>query len=305
MPGRTGKPLNSLGEVATAAARTPASPYTEFIEILTTFILPAFENFTASSMGIASRPGSPGSGRGRSGESEVTDGGSSRDGGGGGGRDKQILGSGEVIDGSSLAAGSLALNPVAGSSGGDVGGALPTDLPPGAESIAGGGDGVTSTSSPLRVIKLEVTEISEAEADAETAQSLLPEPQVPAPDPKVVAIPPEKLRQQVRRPVPRMQRPPLQTLEILPVQPLDPSPPSSRPGSRNATSKPSVGGAAKTEQQGKKEANLEPDDEKAGGEGGVGRASSGALEGNPYRWVVSASACCACMHPTIGTAWGG
>lgn len=269
---------------------------------MNTCILPVFESFALSFTETASRPGSPDGGHKRSGENEVTDGGSiatgaggsSRGGGGGGGGSQAPSGS-DVADGDSLAGGSLASDPVPGSSGGNGGGALPTDLPPGgADSIGGGGGGeeVTGASLTLRVIELEVTELSEADVDAEAARSLLPEPLVPAPDPRVVPIPPEKLRQQVRRPVPRVQRPPLQTLEILPVLPLDASPPSSRPGSRNATSKASVGGAAavKTEQQRRQQPTAlenDNDNEKADTEGGERRAASGALEGNPYRWVVS------------------
>lgn len=153
--------------------------------------------------------------------------------------------------------------------------------PPGTDSIAGGED--FAAPSVLRVIELKATENSEIEADVEAARLLLPEPAVPAPDPKMVAIPPEKVRQQVRRPAPRVKRQPLQTLEILPVQSQEASPPSSRPGSRNATGKARVEAKAKVEQQ--VVASAQNKEKEDGGD--VVRALSGALEGDPYRWVVS------------------
>ena len=97
----------------------------------------------------------------------------------------------------------------------------------------------------------------------------------------MVAIPLEKVRQQVRRPAPRVKRQPLQTLEILPVQPQEASPPSSRPGSRPGKAR--VEAKAKAEQQ---VAAPAENSEKGDGSGGA-RTASGALEGNPYRWVVS------------------
>lgn len=179
---------------------------------------------------------------------------------------------GASLAGGSLAGGSVASESVAENSGGK---------PPAADSIAGGEE--VSPPSVLRVIELKAAEDSEIEAGVEAAQMLLPEPAVPAPDPKMVAIPPEKVRQQVRRPAPRVKRQPLQTLEILPVQPQGASPTSSRPGSRNATGKARAETKPKVEQQ----VAVPAQDKQKGDGGDDGRAASGALEGNPYRWVVS------------------
>lgn len=148
--------------------------------------------------------------------------------------------------------------------------------------MAGSIAGSEQSAAPaLRVIELRTSEDSGIETDVEAAQTLLPEPAVPAPDPKMVAIPLEKVRQQVRRPAPRVKRQPLQTLEILPVQPQEASPPSSRPGSRPGKAR--VEAKAKADQQ-----VAAPAENSERGDGGDGaRAASGALEGNPYRWVVS------------------
>lgn len=178
---------------------------------------------------------------------------------------------GGFLAGGSLAGGSLGSDSIAGNSGGKT---------PGTDSIAGGED--FGALSVLRVIELKTTEDSEIDADVKAAQVLLPEPAVPAPDPKMVAIPPEKVRQQVRRPAPRVKRQPLQTLEILPVPPQEASPPSSRPGSRSTAGKARAEAKAKVEQQ----AALVQNKQKGDSGDGV-RAVSGALEGNPYRWVVS------------------
>lgn len=228
-----------------------------------------FESFAASStpaapLAFSETASRPNSARGRAGTNIETaaDGGST----GGDVADGSSLAGGSLAGGS-LAGGSLAPDSVAGNSGGK---------PAGAGSVAGSEESAAPAS---RVIELKTAEDSEIEADVEAARMLLPEPAVPAPDPKRVAIPPEKVRQQVRRPAPRAKRQPLQTLEILPVQPQEASPPSSRPGSRGA-------GKAKVEAKAKAEQHVAaPAENKDGGDGA--RTASGALEGNPYRWVVS------------------
>lgn len=235
------------------------------------FVLPVFECFDASSSPLGgtnavSRPGSPGrSGGSGYGEHEAAAGGiGSVDGG--------------SLAGGSIAGGSLASESAAGQSGGDgdavaLGRGLSS---PATGSIASDGEPAAAFASALRVIDLEVTGDSEAETDSQSARALLPEPAVPAPDPKVVAIPPDKVRQQLRRPVPRAQRPPLQTLEILPLHSEEAAQPSSRPGSRNAT-KPRNESKSKIE-HGAASAKVKGDE-------GIG-AASGALGDNPYRWVV-------------------
>lgn len=263
-------------------APTTASPYAEFIETLTTVILPVFESFAASSIpaappgfpDTASSPSSPG-GRGGGNSNEMTDVGSTATAAGGSNGGDAVDGgslAGGSLAGGSLTGGSLASGSAAGISGGKT---------QGIDSVGGGEE--FSALSVLRVIELETAEDSEVETDVEAARALLPEPLVPAPDPKMVAIPSEKVRQQVRRPAPRMKRPPLQTLEILPELPQEASPPSSRPGSRNATGRAKVEAKAKVEQE--VAAPAEGNEKRDGGD--VVRAASGALEGNPYRWVVS------------------
>lgn len=235
------------------------------------FVLPVFERFAASSSPLGgtnavSRPCSPGRG-GDSGYGE---------------QEAAAVGGGSVDGGSladgSLAGGSLASESAAGQNGGNDGAAvLARGLSSSAtDSIASGGEPAAALASALRVIDLEVTGDSEAETDSQSARAVLPEPAVPAPDPKVVAIPPDKVRQQLRRPVPRAQRQPLQTLEILPLHPEEAAQPSPRPGSRNAT-KPRIESKPKIEHSAASA--------KEKGEEGIG-AASGALGDNPYRWVV-------------------
>lgn len=182
-------------------------------------------------------------------------------------------GGGSSAEGS-VAGNSIASDSIAGLSAGNGGGTL-----------SGVAAEAAVSHSVLRVIELEVRGDSEAENDAESARALLPEPAVPAPDPKVVAIPPEKVRQHVRRPMPRAQRHPLRALEILPVQPETTSPNSSRPGSRNAAKARRESSKPKAEQQqqqtGKEKGVVGGDDMLGAG------VPSGALEGNPYRWMVS------------------
>lgn len=286
---------NRFGQDIGAAAKTTwtnPSPYAEFVEILAASILPIFEKFTVSSFPTGPpsalentpRPSSPGD----TGSTATAGGGSS-------------FGGGDVaVDGGSLASDSLASESVAGQSdGGGSDGASSAGKPTGAAaagSIASDGDEPVTPPQPtelLRVFELETAESSEAEADAEAARLLLPEPATPAPDPKTLAIPAEKVRQQVRRPVPRVRRQPLQTLlEILSALPEDPSSPSSRPGSRTASAKARVESKAKVEldQSRQQLGGATPAQEKdGGGHGEVGRATSGALEGNPYRWVVGSA----------------
>ncbi len=290
---------NRLGQDVAAAVKTIHSPYAEFIQILAASILPIFETFAVSSslagapgaLETTPRPSSPGD----AGSTATAGGGSS-----GGGGDV-------AVDGGSLAGGSLASESVAGQSdGGGSGGGPSSAAKPAAaaaDSIASGGDESVAPSQPsellLRVFELETAESSEAEADAETARLLLPEPAAPAPDPKMLAIPADKVRQQVRRPVPRVQRQPLITLlEILSALPEDPSPPSSRPGSRNASAKARVERVERVESKAKDDLDQPrqqlggdgPTQDKDGGDDEeVARAPSGAVGENPYRWVVSSA----------------
>lgn len=268
-----------------------ASPHAAFIQILTASIIPVFESFAtmgshpSAPLGLAhttSRPSSPG------GNSDVGDVGSAATAAAAAGG-SQGPNRGDSPAGGSLAEGSVAGNSIASDSiAGLNGGTLP--VPSGAHSIAGGGD-ATVTHSMLRVIELEVAGDSEVEVDVEAAQALLPEPAVPAPDPKVVAIPPETVRQHVRRPMPRAQRLPMQALEILPDLPETTSANSSRPGSRNATRAKRESSKAKTEQQ-QHQLAVSIKEKCAGGDDVLrAGAPSGALGGNPYRWVVSSYIC--------------
>lgn len=143
-----------------------------------------------------------------------------------------------------------------------------------------------------RTFELKTTDVSTQYVDVKTARSLLPEPAVPAPDPKQLVIPPEKIRQLVRRPTPRMQRPPMQKLEIL--QPsASPEPSPSRPASSpESASKVKDGNKAKGARvAGDKHERAEEKSQnfiqKKDQRGDEGRGVSGALEENPYRWVVS------------------
>lgn len=265
------------------------SPYAAFIEILTTVILPVFESFTGSSIpaaplsfaGTASRPTSPVDVGGGSSNNDVVDVGCTATAAGG------SIGA-DVVDGGFLTGGSPGGGSLMGHSlaSDSVAEKIGDKLPGTADSITGGEE--FAALPELRVIELKTMGDSEVEADVEAARMLLPEPAVPAPDPKMVAIPPEKVRQQVRRPAPRAKRQPLQILEILPVQPQEASPPSSRPGSRNAAVKAKVEAQAKVEQK----AAAPAQHKHQGGGGDAARAVSGALEGNPYRWVVSSIVPC-------------
>ena len=260
-----------------AATTNKRSPYAEFMHILTTHVLPVFEDSSVVSPGMvegsvdaASTPNSLGTpiveGRSHASQSVVgSDANLSHSGGGGdSAADLFITGS---INSESLFGSDRSL--------------LPTDI---AETEA------MRTRSTARVIELEVADASQVKEDAELARALLPEPQVPAPDPKLFAIPPEKVRQLLRRPVTRVQRTPLQRLEILPVVVDSPPPTPSSPSSQTErTSKTKRNSKTKAEQA---EASSSTAKEIKGDEGNVEgggqvRASSGALEGNPYRWVVS------------------
>lgn len=132
-----------------------------------------------------------------------------------------------------------------------------------------------------RIVNLETMDTSEYQDDAEKACGLLPELAVPAPDPKILVIPPEKVRQVVRRPAAaRGERPPLLRIEILSSPVLGPS--SGKDGTskekdETREDKPEVGGRTHKYTGGISGAEREKET----------RTISGALEGNPYRWVVS------------------
>ena len=285
------------GEAAAAndsSSSSSSSPYAEFVYVLTTFVLPVFEG-SATSPGTTAKesadataisapntPSTPVITAGRSHASQSVEGSeanhSQSDGGSGGGGGDNGSGGGTA---DLFITGSINSEPLLDSDGT----LLPMDA---AETEA------ARTRSTARVIDLEVAGASEMKEDAETARALLPEPEVPAPDPKVFAIPPEKVRQLLRRPATRVQRAPLQRLELLPVvvvtepPPQTPSSPSSQAG---RSSKPKGSSKARDEQG---EASSSAAEEIVSDEfrvegGDQGRASSGALEGNPYRWVVSIS----------------
>lgn len=159
------------------------------------------------------------------------------------------------------------------------------------------------------VLNLEMTSSFNLHDDVETAYALLPLPAVPAPDPKLLAIPDEKVRQLVRRPVVRQgERPPLRRIEILPW-PVVPSRAPSRgdsdapPGSAGAGSGGTGGLDGKmkdTENKAKidtikaRTGELSATGASWGGAltagsepAGATRAASGALGEDGYRWVVS------------------
>lgn len=134
------------------------------------------------------------------------------------------------------------------------------------------------------VILLETAEASTSDYDFEKATTVLPQPLVPAPDPKVLAIPPERVRQLVRRPVPRGQRPSLQMIEILPTS--TPHVLEEQETSVDSEHNEKEGEAASD--QPARAIDIADD-----GRGVIderreeGRAMSGAIDGKPYRWVVS------------------
>lgn len=138
-----------------------------------------------------------------------------------------------------------------------------------------------------RILKLTVTDTSLFGDDVAAAKALLPQPSVPAPDPKRLSIPQEKVRQLLRHPASRVQRVPLPQLEILPPLPLQQRS-SSRPGSSKATLERTGKDAGRRTPAGKGTKGTEG--LISGSRRGLRieeRAVSGALEENPYRWVVS------------------
>lgn len=248
---------------------------------LVTFVLPVFEGIitsstTNSAIAMLEHPRSPNeylreqnSQQSRGSEANA----------GGGGLTSSIDAAAAIIATDGSLAGSLASDPTG----------ITADLPPGAASgiVLETGE---QTANLSRVLELETTVASPAERDVEAAEGILPEPAVPAPDPKLLAIPFDKVRQLVRRPLPRMQRTPLQKLEILPP-PSSQSPSPSRPSSsaaHAAKAKEDVGpkgrqaggGDGVEEQEGSHMARGKDEERERAG------ALSGALEGNPYRWVV-------------------
>lgn len=157
-------------------------------------------------------------------------------------------------------------------------------------------------------LNLEMTSSLNLHNDVETAYALLPLPAVPVPDPKILAIPDEKVRQLVRRPVVRRgERPPLRRIEILPW-PVVPSRAQSR-GSHAPQGSAGAGAGGATGVDGRvrdteKKANIDTIKAHSGELGATGtssgviltagvehtvemRAASGALGEDGYRWVVS------------------
>lgn len=136
------------------------------------------------------------------------------------------------------------------------------------------------------VLYLDTTDAAKSQDDAKAASALLPEPAVPTPDPNVLTIPADKVRQLVRRPAtPRCHRPrPLQKIEILPRS--DSRPPTRGGSAGKAKDKQRSGRSGVVNQKGKRDdKDIEPT------RGEKTRAESGALKGNPYRWVVSIPGC--------------
>ena len=142
-----------------------------------------------------------------------------------------------------------------------------------------------------RIFRLEIASDSTAGGMLALAHGTLPAPAVPAPDPKLLPIPPDKLRQLIRRPLSRAQRPPTEKLEICtPSETSESSP--SRP---NSSSSARAAAPAKGDRDSEKGLTSGGDGIKGNEKDNVeqarwmgdGEAVSGAIEGNPYRWVVS------------------
>ncbi|CAM9160782.1 unnamed protein product, partial [Discosporangium mesarthrocarpum] len=108
---------------------------------------------------------------------------------------------------------------------------------------------------------------SDLQVTVKATLDVVPDPEVPVPDPKDLPIPEERIRQVVRRPGPRGQRPPLSRVDILPVEEkaFSPAPSDAEPEVSNG----------KVLQGWEREGEEE-------------KSPSGALEGNPYRWVIRA-----------------
>ena len=286
------------GQVTTATTAND-SPYSEFLFILTTYVIPVFENPVNSPGGEISTVGTGEGGMDTT--ASVTNSSSttvenrsrasraSRASRRVAGNDDANLAHSGGAGGAAAnlsRSGSIASEPLSASDGIFLSTAVLE-----AEAVA------RDTRTTARVIDLEVTDTSEIAGDTELARALLPEPEVPAPDPKMSAIPPEKVMQLLRRPATRVQRTPLQRLEILPViaAPPPPATPSSRSSQseRNSSSKVKGGDNGKTKDGHSVESVCEEivsggEGKAEGGDGGQApRAPSGALEGNPHRWVVS------------------
>lgn len=172
-------------------------PYSDFLQNLTDFVLPVFEgSVEPPPLGVHSSTlrAAP-----ELSKVEVTretfNSGADIGGGGAGGRGNAAAGGAAPTEGGSVAS--------------EISGASTSGLPqPSVSEMAASTMG-TAAASMARVIELETAGGSSAEGDLEIARSLLPDPTVPAPDPKVLLIPADKVRQLVRRPAPRMQRMPL------------------------------------------------------------------------------------------------
>lgn len=160
----------------TPDARQP--PYSEFLQNLTDYVLPVFEG------SIEPRPEFSQLDVSREAFTSEAD----------------IGGGGAGVGANATA--NVATPPEGGSIASEISGASASGLPPASPS------GMTAETM-ARIIGLEMAGGSSAEGDLELARSLLPDPAVPAPDPKLLPIPAHKVRQLLRRPAPRMHRTPL------------------------------------------------------------------------------------------------
>lgn len=120
-----------------------------------------------------------------------------------------ISGGGGGAGGRGNAATGGAAPPEGGSIASEISGVSTSGLPLASQSGTVPSDIGTAATLVARVIELEMSGGSSPEGDLEIAHSLLPDPAVPAPDPKALPIPADHVRQLVRRPTPRIQRTPL------------------------------------------------------------------------------------------------
>lgn len=175
-------------------------PYSDFLQNLTDFVLPVFEGSVEPPPPLGVQSSTPQAAPELS-KVEVT-----RENFNGG---ADIGGGGDGAGGRCNAAAGGAAPPEGGCVASETSGASTSSLPPPSPSGVAASAMGTAAASMARVLELETAGGSSAEGDLEIARSLLPDPTVPAPDPKILPIPADKVRQLVRRPAPRMQRTPL------------------------------------------------------------------------------------------------
>lgn len=170
----------------------------------------------------------------------------------------------------------------------------------------------TSPRPEIRVFYLDIGDDSSAERDFEAAHAMLPLPAVPAPDPKLLPIPSDKLRQLFRRSPSRLQKiPPMESLEILPW--FESSDDSFSPSVSNSTL-PEHAVALEEGRDNKRSDAVNIDNGKGSvvcsengdnleppGLSGEQRAVSGPVNDNPYRWVVRRVESQRCKKSGIGS----